>query len=122
MSEARDKLRQKVLATVIPLTKTITFFGAEIEIRQITLGDVIRSQKAQQEGADPQAGMVQMLIDYAFVPGTDEHVFELADRDALMEQPFGHDFVRVSEAIAALTTVDFSAPKQPSKETPSTLQ
>lgn len=122
-SEARNKLRATILATKRPQTKLIDFLGGKIELKQITLADVVKAARdVQEEALDEQTAMIKMLIDYAYVPGTNEKVFEIADRDALLAQPFGADFVRVSEAIRDLTSVDFNAPKPPSKETTSPSQ
>lgn len=108
----RDELRAKVLATKLPKTKLVTFFGAEIELRQPKLRDILKAQ----ENPDRQASVIQTLVQYAYVPGTDERLFEETDEEALKEQPFGEDFVAISQALAELTQVNFLDKKPSSSD------
>src|SRR5712691_7039361 len=103
MSVERDALRGKLLQTRQPLAKEITFFGEKIELRQMLLSDVMKAKDAP----DDQNRLVRILIDYAFVPGTDEKVFEEGDVEALLAQPFGQDFVDLSNALTELTSINF---------------
>lgn len=84
------------------LSRFIQFFGAEIELRQPSLGDIA---KMNDEGTQHSA-IVQTLINYAYIPGTDEKVFDETHADDLNALPFDNNFVRVSEAIRALTQVN----------------
>lgn len=114
MSVQRDALRAKLLATRAPAQKEITFFGETVEIRQPTLADVLKAQEAD----TVQSGIVQMIINYAFVPGTQEKVFEPADGDQLLTLPFGQEFIDLSKALESLTQVNFLDKKPSSEETP----
>lgn len=105
MSSLRDKIRADVLQTRAPKRKKVDFFGTEIEIVQPTLGDIVAAQQSESR----EAAVIDILTKYAVVPGTDERIFEEADADMLKTQPFGHDQVRVAEALQELTDVDFQA-------------
>jgi hypothetical protein len=115
MSTTRDELRAKLLASRAPTSKAVTFFGEKIEIRQPTLGAIL----AAREQDDRESAIINTLIMYAYVPGTDELVFEDADIDALKGMPFGGDFVAVSKALEDLTTINFLDQSKPSDKTPS---
>jgi hypothetical protein len=115
MSTARDLLRAKLLQTRLPTSRTVDFFGSQIEIKQPTLGAILDARKeANSEGA-----IINTLVMYAYVPGTSELVFEEADTEALKAMPFGADFIRVTDALQELTSVNFLQPKPNSGETDS---
>jgi hypothetical protein len=82
----RDEIRAKVFGAK-PLRKLVPdFFGADVEIVQPSLGVILETR---QEGESGQIS--KMLIDYTFVPNTQEKVFEPADAEAIMGIPFGKD-------------------------------
>ena len=99
---ARDVLRGKLFASKQFKTKPITLFGAEIEIRQPPLGEILDFK----EEDDSKKAVVRSLVRCCYVPGTNERVFEDTDFDAIMKWPFGDELVRVNEAIAELTSID----------------
>lgn len=113
MSEARDALRAKLLATRAVTTRKLTFFGEEIELRQMTLADVMKAR----DNPDEQLRLTDILIQYAYVPGTDEKVFEEGDTEVLLQQPFGQDFINLSNALTDLTQVNFTEQKSASTPT-----
>ena len=55
--------------------------------------------------------VVDTLVKHAYVPGTDELVFDSADAEAFKQMPFGADFLRVSKALEELSDVNFQATK-----------
>lgn len=100
MSDLRNDLRTR-LFSIKPKTKIITVNGQEIEVRQPPV-------KAILDSADPEnrkASIVRMIINYCYVPGTDEKVFEDADFDTILEMPFGSDWMALSTAIDDLVDV-----------------
>lgn len=99
----RNEVRAKIFARKDVKKKRVDFFGTEIELWQPKLRDII----AAQESTDREASIIETLVKYAFLPGTEEHVFEEADADSLKEMPFGADFLRVSKALEELTEVNF---------------
>lgn len=103
----KDQLRSKILATKTPKSKIIDFMGEKIEIRQPTLKDIV---EAQESGAGKNA-IITALVSYAYIPGTNEKLFETEDTESLMELPFGKDFMNVSKAIEELSEVNFLGQK-----------
>jgi hypothetical protein len=95
--------------------RIISFFGADIELRQPTLGAILAAQKNE----DREAAVIDTLIENAFIPGTEIHVFEDTDADQFKAMPFGDDFISVSEAIEEMTSVNFrDKQKAPAGNTP----
>jgi hypothetical protein len=103
MSTIRDDLRAKLLATKRPKTIPVDFFGEKIELRQPTLGDILKAR----DNEDRTAAVVEILVSYAYIPGSDERIFESGDSEALLAMPFGGDFVAVTKALETLTAVNF---------------
>ncbi len=102
----RDELRKALLGTAPKAeSKIIKMFGVDLEIRQPSLGSIM----AAREENDQAIRAVDMIIEYAYVPGTDDHVFEMTDRDVIKNWPFGKDLTRLNAAIAELTGVDVDA-------------
>lgn len=99
----RDELRAKIFAAHSVKKLPVEFFGADIELRQPILADIIKAQKSE----DRESAVIQTLVDYAYVPGTDDKVFEAADAESFKVMPFGADFIRVSNALEELTEVNF---------------
>lgn len=99
----RDELRAKLLGSKVkPKFELIQLFGSEIELRQPSFGDLMKVRDID----DIATRAVEMIIQYAYVPGTSERVFEDTDRNVILGWPFGEDLVRVNTAIAKLTGVD----------------
>ena len=99
----RDEIRSAIFAEKKLATKQVKFFGMDIEIRQPVLATVL----AVQNNEDRQSAVIDTLVKYAYVPGTNDKVFEEADTDSLLKLPFGKDFLRVSTALTEITDVDF---------------
>jgi hypothetical protein len=90
---SKQQLRDKIFGAK-PEARTIDFFGGQMELRQPTLGVVMQMRRVSQEDA-----MAQMLVNYAFVPGGDEHVFEETDAEVIKDIPFGPDMQRLTNTI-----------------------
>jgi hypothetical protein len=95
--QTRDELRARIFGSKPKSVVVDDFYGATVEIRQPTLKIAL-----QQRHAPEEERVFFMLTDYAFVPGTDEKLFEPGDVDSLRELPFGGDFTRLMEAINTL--------------------
>lgn len=98
MSELRDKIRTAAFNQKCR-SKIVSYAGVDIEIRQPPVGVVLGREGA----SDRKALMSHMLINYCYVPGTDEKVFEEADIEALMAVPFNKEWIAINEAIDSLT-------------------
>ena len=51
---------------------------------------------------------VDMIIKYAYVPDTNEPVFESTDADLILKWPFGVDLMKLQMAIVKLTGIDIA--------------
>jgi len=100
---SRDAMRAKIFGAK-PEKETIDFFGTRVELRQPSLGVMLEARNASIEEAS-----VQMLLNFAFVPGTEEKVFEVADEDSIREIPMGPDLQRLYGACNKLLGVDTEA-------------
>jgi hypothetical protein len=110
----RDELRKTIFKNSKPLSKRVVFFGAEIEMRQPPMKTVLELQQLE----DKAAAAAQMIVGYAFVPGTDERVFDEADIDVITQMPFGGDLARINKAISELTDIDILGEEGNSAKTP----
>ncbi len=97
MSKQRDAIRSKVFSSNAFKRETVEAFGATIEVRQAPLGRVLDLQGVFSE--DRKAAISRALIEFCFVPGTNEAVFDEGDVDQILELPFGDDFQRLQEMI-----------------------
>jgi len=102
----RDSIRALILDSknAAPSSRLITFLGAEIEVRQPTLDGITKmtEMKENQGLSDATA----MLIFYAFVPGTNERVFEEGDIEFLKNLPFSHDVATFITAVGEMSNID----------------
>ena len=110
----RDSLRSKLLSTHKPESRLITLFGAEIELRQPQLQDVMKARETE----DPADRAADMIIRYAYVPGTNERVFEEADKDTIVQWPFGGEFMELQKALTSLTGIDMDAAEAEVRQDP----
>lgn len=94
--KTRDAIRAQI-ASAKPQSEVIDFFGADIEFRQPTIGTILEMRQVEASEAS-----FMMLLNFAFVPDTNEKVFELTDEDWLRELPFGEDMQRVISAVNKL--------------------
>lgn len=101
--QSRDALRALIFSAekAKPKTVALNFFGADIELRQPSVGDIQKYMESESQ----TMSMVSVLIDYAYVPGTDEKVFDPADADTLKALPFNEDVRKATEAINTFTNV-----------------
>jgi hypothetical protein len=103
---SRDSLREQIFKAKVRKSELVEFFGAPIEIRQPTLGDILEAR----DNGNSQSAIVGLLVSYAYVPGTDQKVFDAEDGEAIRALPFGPDFLRLNEAMERLTDVNFQQP------------
>ena len=97
--ETRDALRKAIFASENKRGKfeIAEFFGQKIELRQPTIGQL--EAMISGGGETKNLNIVPILIDYAYVPDTNEKVFEPTDADALATLPFGEDCQRVMDVL-----------------------
>lgn len=100
----RNDIRAKIFNNIEGRFKRveIEFNGATVELRQPSLRQILMAQGE----TDRAKALVNLIVGYCYVPGTDEKVFEDTDADSLLAMPFGEDMVRFNKAIETLTSVD----------------
>ncbi len=98
----RGALRAHLLQTREPEHEMVTLFGKEFELRQPTLEQVLNARDSK----DALDGTLNLLIDRAFVPGTNERIFEEGDKRILAKMPFGKEMVEVNAAMSRLSGID----------------
>ena len=111
----RDELRTKLLSSHKAKIIPITIFGIDIELHQPSLGDML-NVKEQEDSSERVAGIV---IQYAYVPGTDIQIFEEADKVQILKWPFGDDILILQKAVVELTGVDIQAAEKELNDNPS---
>lgn len=99
--DLRGQMRTKIFASETRRGKNtkLPFYGTEIEIRQPNIGQV---QKWSDNDSD-SVTLIEILLNHAYVPGTDIKVFESADRDTLQSLPMNEEATAVIAAIQAFT-------------------
>lgn len=101
----RDAMRSTIFASRNVESELVTLAGEEIEIRTPSLGAVLDSR----EESSTKRMMARMIINYCYVPGTDQQLFESADMEMLLNMPFNREFVKLNEAIQRLTGINVDA-------------
>lgn len=101
----RDTLRGNIFNNAKPQSKLVTFFDTEIELRQPSVEEI---ESMNSENGEQRTSLVDMLIRYAFVPGTNDKMFESGDRETLRSMPFGGDMSGVTRAVSELSGIDIS--------------
>lgn len=99
MSKSKDAIRASILATVEPKKEIVSFRGVEIELRQPNLEDFMNRDEAK-----PNT-FVAFLISNAYIPNTDDKVFDDADYDVLVKMPMTKDVVGLVEKVNTLMDI-----------------
>ena len=104
-SSLRDQYRTQLVGNVPkPLSKVVTAFGLKIEMRQPQLGDVLNSTGEVFETTKER--IADMIIKFAYIPETDERIFEAGDMEQILRWPFGKDYKAVQDALNELSGID----------------
>ena len=98
----RTAIRTAIFANTKAKILVIQAFGVELEVRQPSMGQLLDLQ----ELPNTKSRVVASLINYCYVPGTKEKVFDDADTDSILALPFDENFGKINDAIAELTGVD----------------
>lgn len=97
-------------------SKLVDFFGEQIEIRQASLARVLRLGEDEDDG-DAKTTALFVLLNYAYVPGTELPLFDLSDIEQLKTMPYGEDFTRCIEAWMEISGVKVEAAEKNSGTT-----
>ena len=104
---ARAKLREGFFSDENRKVKSVDvelFNGVVVELKQPTIGEVSKLARANKGETD--LAIVNLLVQYCFVPGTKTKVFEPGDEDRILTMPSGPWLERLTKAIQELSGVD----------------
>ena len=114
--ELRDEYRKALVGnTPLAKSKVVTAFDMDIEIRESTLGEVL---KGNMFGGDTRDQVAQFLIGNAYIPGTDIQIFEAGDKEQILAWPFGKEFIKIQDAMNELMGIDIEAAQEELKADP----
>jgi hypothetical protein len=102
VAKMREAIRTSIFTTK-PKSKLIKVFGTEIELRQPSIATIMAHNDSNSSPAHKAA---EIMISYAYVPGTDTKVFEDVDVDGIIGLPWGNDMSAIQSAIAELTELE----------------
>lgn len=108
VKRTRDETRAAILSSenTKPDFRIVKFFGEDVELRQMDLATVLAVKES--DSGNLSERIIRMMINYSYVPGTNEKVFEDGDIEALLSLPFGQDFARMQVAIGELTNINLA--------------
>ena len=105
----KDKIRSGILnGKKIVKSETMSLFGTEIELRQATLSTMAKIARAT-EADSKTPGVVRILIEYAYVPGTEDKLFSEADVAELSQLPGGPWVKTLNAIVGRLSGADVDA-------------
>lgn len=113
----RDQIRALMFAAEnkVQAVEVITLFGQPVEVRQPTLNQL--NALSRQKENDKVSPIVRIMIEYCYMPGTNDKVFEQGDAEQLMSMPTGKWLNDFNEAMEKLSGVDVKAAEKNSSET-----
>jgi hypothetical protein len=115
ISVTRQGLRDSLLGHAPkPMRKEVSLFGQTIELQQPTLRAILDAQNI----TDNKERSIDMIIQYAYVPGTNDHIFEAGDKEMILQWPFTRELLDIQLAIAELTGVDVGEAEEVLKGSP----
>ena len=103
--KTQDQVRSAILSNKKFKSELITMFGAEVEIRQPNIGQVLSARDEE----DNRKAIVNLMVQYCYVPGTNEKVFTPEDFNEIMGLPVGKWFSDMNDAIIRLTDIDIES-------------
>ncbi len=112
---SRNDIRTAILSAK-PKKKVIEMFGQKVEIRQPSVGEILKLREGTD--ANAEAMFIRVMLGYCYVPGTNEKVFEPTDAEALAAVPFGPEFDEMNQAVADLTQMKVDVQEGNLKGTP----
>jgi hypothetical protein len=115
---SRDSIRKAVLNSK-PKSKVVKVFGQDVEIRQATVGELLKESGPNDTQISRADAFAHLLIRFCFVPGTNERVFEEADIESLKDIPLGEELTAMQNAVNDLMGLDVKGELKNSGKIPS---
>jgi len=112
----RDALRASIFSSENSRYKRtpLNFKGTDLEIKQPTLTQV--AEMWTKETSTERA--LYLLINLAYIPGTDILVFEEGDIADIIAMPYGPEFTRINEILADFLNGNAKEAEKNSEATP----
>ena len=97
---SRDEARTKVLSTAKRQFKRVelNIWGVDVEFRQPKIREILNVGDFNAEDM-----LLHMLVNFIYLRGTDERLFEEGDKESLKDMPFDPSLTQLTEAIGELT-------------------
>jgi len=110
---SRGAILETILSSNNFKREKMDLFGATIEIRQPSVKELLSLDDVE----DQKARIVHLLINHAFMPGTNEKVFDKAHFDSIMEMPGGMWIRDLTEKFGILAGLDQDVSEKNLEET-----
>lgn len=98
-----------------PASEPLTLFGQDVEVRQPSLSQLNALSRKAADVKIP--GVVNLMIEYCYIPGTDEKVFDPGDAEQLASMPTGKWLNDFNAVVQKLSGIDIKAAEKNSEET-----
>lgn len=94
-----NDIRSKLLTDIKPERIKINMRGVEVEVQQPVVKDILNAD------TDDTTFIIDMMVRYCYVPGTNERVFKDEDKELILQWPMGEWFSTFGEAFNKLASV-----------------
>lgn len=117
MTRNRDEIRAALFSSKSKkqAKRIIELFGESVEIRQPNISQITKLGKEAGESKIPP--IVRALIEYSYVPGTDDKLFDSADAEQIATMPTGKWLTDFNQALLELTGINVEEAEKNSEET-----
>ncbi len=101
-AQTKEEFRKSLFAGKKLKRKKIKIRGVPVEIQQPTIRQILR----QRDSENTEDQLVDMLVEYCFIPGTDQKAFESTDKGDILEWPVEAWFTDFNDAVSKLTEIN----------------
>jgi len=101
-----NDIRNKLLTDIKPERIKINIRGVDVEVQQPIVKDILNAD------AEDTSFIIDMMVRYCYIPGTNERVFKDEDKEIILQWPMGEWFTSFGEAFNKLASVDKSDMKK----------
>ena len=105
----KDSLREKFFSPKNFKRKKIKLFDVSLEVRQPSVKQLNELWEVKDDKGNAQNAAVRLIIEYAYLPGSDTKLFDESDYDGLMAMPYGDWVTEFQDAWLKVSGLDKSA-------------
>lgn len=104
----RNKLRAALLKSSQSKSQIVDIEGFKVEVRYPTVGvrEKLIKQSTKNGELDNYEFIFRAVVSLTFVPGTDESIFELTDKDILYSQSTGGTYDQLISKVSEVLNVE----------------